>query len=153
MFLSWWRWRRSCSLPAWWPLGATRTPHTVTFTADSLLGKPTNNSITVNIVPAAAIQYYYEYGTTDGGPYAGQSSTVDATGGQPSELTITGLSANTKYYYRLVYDGDGSVTDGDVERGTQHSFHTARAGGLDLLLLRHLRRTRREHPECLYATS
>jgi uncharacterized repeat protein (TIGR02543 family) len=110
-------------------LGGDAYAQTVTFTADSLLGKPTNNSITVNIVPAAAIQYYYEYGTTDGGPYPGQSSTVDATGGQPSELTITGLSANTKYYYRLVYDGDGSVTDGDVERGTQHSFHTARPAG------------------------
>ena len=110
-------------------VGGNAYAQTVAFTADSLLGKPTNNSITVNIVPAAAIQYYYEYGTTDGGPYAGQSSTVNATAGQPSELTITGLSANTKYYYRLVYDGDGSVTDGDVERGTQHSFHTARAAG------------------------
>ncbi len=47
---------------------------TVTFTADSLLGKPTNNSITINIVPAATIQYYYGTGPADGGPYAGQSS-------------------------------------------------------------------------------
>ena len=31
---------------------------------------------------------------------------MDATGGQPSEVTITGLSADTLYYYRMVYDAD-----------------------------------------------
>ena len=101
---------------------------TVTFTAGELLGKPTNNSITINVIPASAIQYYYRYGTSAGN-YTGQSATVDATAGQPSELTITGLSANTKYYYQMVYDGDGSVTDGDFETRTEHSFQTARAKG------------------------
>ena len=101
---------------------------TVTFTAQECLGKPTNNSITINVVPASNVQYYYRYGTSSGN-YTGQSATVNATGGQPSELTITGLSADTKYYYQMVYDGDGSVTDGDFETGTEHSFHTARASG------------------------
>jgi hypothetical protein len=75
------------------PVGAAQA-NTVTFTADELLGKPTNNSITINIVPAGAIQYYYRYGTSSGS-YTGQSATVDATAGQPSELTITGLSSHT----------------------------------------------------------
>ncbi len=101
---------------------------TVTFTAGEFLGKPTNDSITINVIPAGAIQYYYRYGTS-AGVYTGQSATADATAGQPSELTITGLSANTKYYYQMVYDGDGSVIDGDFETRTEHSFQTARAKG------------------------
>ena len=109
--------------------GSRASATTVTFTAGELLGKPTDDSITINIVPAAGIRYYYQYGTTQGGPYTGQSSTVDATGGQPSEVTITGLAADTEYYYQMIYDGDGSLTDGDFETRTEHSFHTARATG------------------------
>ena len=78
-------------------------------------------------MPASAIQYRYEYGTASGS-YAHQTSPVDATGGQPSEVTIQGLSPDTLYYYRMVYDADGSVTDGDFETRTEHTFRTA-AGG------------------------
>jgi hypothetical protein len=109
------------------PVG-TAQADTVTFTADSLLGKPTNNSIAINVVPASSMQYRYKYGTTSGN-LTQQTDPVSATGGQPSEVTITGLTANSKYYYQMVYDGDGSVTDGDFETGTEHSFHTARAAG------------------------
>jgi phosphodiesterase/alkaline phosphatase D-like protein len=109
------------------PVGVARAD-TVTFTADELLGKPTNNSITINVVPASNIQYIYKYGTTSGN-LTQQTSPVSATGGQPSELTITGLNPDTKYYYQMVYDADGSVTDGDSETKTEHSFHTARAAG------------------------
>ncbi len=101
---------------------------TVTFTAGELLGKPTNNSIAINVVPAAAIQYYYKYGTSSG-DLTQQTSPVDATGGQPSEVTLTGLTANTKYYYQMIYDGDASVTDGDFETRTERSFWTQRAPG------------------------
>ena len=109
------------------PVGVARAD-TVTFTADELLGKPTNNSITINVVPASNIQYIYKYGTTSGS-LTQQTTPVSATAGQPSEVTITGLTANTKYYYQMVYDGDGSVTDGDFETKTEHSFQTARAAG------------------------
>jgi Divergent InlB B-repeat domain/Calcineurin-like phosphoesterase len=109
-------------------LGGAAFATTVTFTAGELLGKPTDSSITVNVVPAAAMQYYYRYGTTSG-VYKGQTEPVTATGGQPSEVTITGLTADAKYYYQLVYDGDGSVTDGDFETRPEQTFHTARAAG------------------------
>ncbi len=108
------------------PVG-TAQADTVTFTAGELLGKPTNDSITINVIPGGAIQYYYRYGTSSGN-YTGQSATVEATAGRPSELTITGLSANTTYYYQMVYDADGSVTD-DFETRTEHTFQTAPAQG------------------------
>ena len=102
---------------------------TVNFTAEELLGKPTNNSITINIVPASAIEYKYEYGTTSGAPYSNSTTPMTAAAGQPSEVTLTGLSANTHYYYRMVYDGDGDIDDGDFETRTEHSFWTQRTPG------------------------
>ena len=36
----------------------------ITFTGGELLGKPTDTSITINIVPDSNIEYYYEYGTS-----------------------------------------------------------------------------------------
>ena len=67
---------------------------TITFTAEELLGKPTDTSVTVNIVPAATIEYYYEYGTSQGGPYTDETAPVTATGGQPHEVVITDELAN-----------------------------------------------------------
>ena len=109
-------------------LGGKAYANTVTFTAGELLGKPTDTSITINIVPGSSIQYYYRYGTTPG-VYTGQTTPVNATGGQPSEVVISGLTADTEYYYQMVYDGDGSVTDGDFETRPEQTFHTARAAG------------------------
>ena len=102
---------------------------TITFTAEELLGKPTDTSITINIVPASAIEYRYQYGTTAGGPYPNSTLPVTAAAGQPHEVVITGLSPNTRYYYRMLYDGDGDVEDGDFEVRTEHSFWTQRAAG------------------------
>ena len=102
---------------------------TITFTAEELLGKPTNNSISINIVPASAIQYYYEYDVDPVEPYAYKTGNITATAGQPSEVTITGLTPNTRYYYRMVYDGDGAVGDGDFEVRAEHSFWTQRVAG------------------------
>ena len=66
-----------------------------------LLGKPTDTSITINIVPASAIEYYYRYGKATG-DYDWQTANVTATGGQPSEVTITGLDPA---YALLLPDG------------------------------------------------
>ena len=100
---------------------------TTTFTGGELLGKPTDTSITINIVPDSTIEYYYEYGTTSG-VYTDQTSPVTATGGQPHEVTITELSPNTRYYYRMVYDADGDVSNG-FEVRSEHTFQTQRDGG------------------------
>ena len=67
----------------------------ITFTGGELLGKPTATSITINIVPASTIEYHYQYGTVSG-VYSGQTPNVTATGGQPSEVVISGLTANTQ---------------------------------------------------------
>jgi hypothetical protein len=99
----------------------------ITFTGEELLGKPTDDSITINIVPASTIEYHYQYGTSPG-VYTGQTSNVTATGGQPHEVVITGLTANTQYYYRMRYHAPGDAMDDWVERD-EHTFHTQRAPG------------------------
>ena len=100
---------------------------TTTFTGEELLGKPTDTAITINIVPDETIEYYYEYGTSSGS-YTHQTTPMTATGGQPNEVVITGLSPNTRYYYRMIYDKDGEV-DIDYETRPEHTFRTQRAEG------------------------
>ena len=53
---------------------------------------------------------------------------MTATGGQPSEVVISGLTANTQYYYRMQYHVPGDAMDDWVNR-TEHSFWTQRAKG------------------------
>jgi hypothetical protein len=105
------------------------TANVTTFSGSELLGRPTDNSVTINIVPDNTIEYYYEYGTSEGGPYSNSTTPVIATGGDPSEVTISGLIPDTRYYYRMVYDADGDVDDGDFEVRDEYKFHTQRASG------------------------
>ena len=108
-------------------LGLTDTVQaatTITFTGAELLGRPTANSITIKIVPASTIDYYYEYGTSPGS-YTNETSTETATGGQPHSMIITGLSPDTHYYYRMQYNYNNT---GWVQRA-EHSFWTQRSSG------------------------
>lgn len=98
----------------------------ISFTAPEMLGKPTDNSVVVNVIPDASIQLYYECGTTSGGPYTIQTPVSSASSGQPHETLITGLSPNTHYYYRMRYSTDGGVSW--INRD-EHSFWTQRAPG------------------------
>ena len=51
----------------------------ITLAGKELLGRPTDSSITITIVPDSTIEYYYEYGTSSG-VYTGQTGTATATG-------------------------------------------------------------------------
>jgi len=97
----------------------------VNFTGPELLGKPTNESIAVNVVPDANIELYYEYGTTQGGPYTGQTTIVSVIANHASEVVINELNSNTLYYYRMQYRTSG----GSWTARTEHTFHTQRATG------------------------
>jgi hypothetical protein len=105
----------------------------ITFTGEELLGKPTDDSIAINIVPDTTIEYHYEYGTSPGS-YSAQTSNSTATGGQPHEVTITGLDPNTRYYYRMRYHAPGEPMDDWVLRD-EHTFHTRRAEGEEFVFV------------------
>ncbi len=100
---------------------------TITFTGAELVGTPTDSSIVINIIPNSAIEYYYEYGTSSGS-YSEQTGYFTATAGNVSEIEITGLSADTEYFYRMRYHAPGDAMDDWVIRD-EHSFRTQRSEG------------------------
>lgn len=87
------------------------------FIATEILGLPTDSSVTVSVVPASAMTVFYEYGTASGA-YTSQTEPQSATANMPLETVIGGLQPNTRYYYRISYDG---------KVGAEHSFITQRA--------------------------
>ena len=109
------------------PTTGVRAANTITFTGKELLGRPTDTSITINIVPATTIEYHYQYGTSPGS-YSDETADYTAPGGQPHEIIISGLSPNTQYYYRMQYHAPGDAIDDWVTRA-EHSFWTQRSQG------------------------
>lgn len=97
----------------------------VAFLAAELLGRPTNDSMTINIVADMAIEAYFEYGT-ETGVYTAQTTSTEYPAYVPIEVVMNGLTANTRYYYRMVYR---EIGDTDWITRDEHSFHTQRASG------------------------
>ena len=95
------------------------------FRAAELLGKPTDTSVAVNVVPVQDLSLYYEYGNAPGA-YTSRTSTEPAKAGVASETVLRGLRSNTQYYYRLQYQLAGSS---EWTSRTEHSFRTQRPPG------------------------
>lgn len=83
--------------------------------ADIILGAPTDHQITMSIVPKGELEGFVEYGD--------QQTAVQTF---PAQVTLTNLSANTEYTYRLQYRKPGTK---DFQSGPEYRFHTARAPG------------------------
>lgn len=92
------------------------------FISGELLGRPTANSISVELVPAVELEIYIEYGKSPGA-YRSKTSQILAQADNVAELKINALKANKKYYYRLVYK---KPADSSWLRGEEHSFQTQR---------------------------
>jgi hypothetical protein len=89
------------------------------FIASEILGRPTGTSITINVVPAVAMEITYDYGTISG-TYTAHTAPQNASAGVPLETLLSGLQPDTKYYYRIHYD---------EKTGQEHTFMTQRAPG------------------------
>ena len=92
----------------------------------AILGRPTNNSMTMNILFDQPSEVYFEYGTSSGN-YSLKTPTFSAVKNTPVETDFTGLAANTKYYYRTRYHASGTASD--FLAGSEHSFQTQRTPG------------------------
>ncbi|MBN1627234.1 MAG: metallophosphoesterase [Deltaproteobacteria bacterium] len=108
-------------------ISQTAPSSSIAFNGEELLGKPTDTSITVNIIPNAAIEYHYQYGASQGS-YGMQTSDSIASAGQPHEVVIAGLKPNCRYYYRMRYRAAGNEKAEWLPR-PEYSFHTQRAPG------------------------
>ena len=95
------------------------------FSGSVVLGRPTDHSITANVLSSNAVQMYLEYGLSPG-TYSGQTLATNIAAGAPAEVLLGSLAGNTRYYYRLRYKVAGDVTYlADVE----HTFITQRPSG------------------------
>ena len=129
------------ALLLFWMTGSTtgvKAAGTITFTGEELLARPTDTSITINVIPDETVDIYYEYGTSSGGPYS-VTPTGSATAGEPYNVVISGLSADTQYYYRMQYQKPGGCL-GDTQRafipypaGARRTFYLCRDIGYALI--------------------
>ena len=95
----------------------------VTF--EIVLGRPTDTSVTANIISDTDVELYVEYGIASGS-YPLQSVTYPVTAGDPIEFLLGGLPANTRCVYRIVYRTTGAT---EWTNGEEYSFMTQRPPG------------------------
>ena len=93
---------------------------------NEILGRPTDSSVTLSILFDRQTEVYREYGTAPG-VYAFNTAHDIAAGDTPLEVDFTGLTPDTKYYYRTRYRVNGTSTS--FNTGAEHTFHTQRAPG------------------------
>ena len=98
---------------------------TVSFPGTELLGRPTDSSITLNIIAGSPIDAYIRYGT-ESGVYSDNTGVTTKPANVPIEITINGLKANTRYYYRFVYSSDEGET---WHERNERTFRTQRPPG------------------------
>lgn len=90
-----------------------------------ILGRPTDNSITVQAFFDNPAEVCVQYGTTSGN-YPNQTAWQTFAAGEPSEILISGLQQDMKYYYRMCYRQPGTTP---FNSRPEYTFHTARPQG------------------------
>ncbi|MBK7224012.1 MAG: metallophosphoesterase [Saprospiraceae bacterium] len=90
-----------------------------------ILGRPTDNSISIRLFFAENTEFYVEYGIKYD-QLINKTQTLLASAGLPADIKIEGLNKNTLYYYRILHRLDG--TNAWTMRQT-NSFHTQKSEG------------------------
>ena len=90
-----------------------------------ILGRPTDVSVTASILFDYNADFYLEYGTSSGN-YTSTTTVFSNTANFPDEIDLSGLSPDTRYYYRLNYRNTGS---GAYTATPEYIFQTQRAPG------------------------
>jgi hypothetical protein len=93
--------------------------------ATIILGCPTTNRISLSLYPARDIEGFIEYGT-EKAPFGSKTECQPFKGKVPTQLTLTGLVANTEYKYRLRYR---NADETEFQNGPDYRFHTQRTPG------------------------
>lgn len=98
---------------------------------NTVLGRPTSTSIAVSVLAdkagdAVSVEYGTALDATGTGIVAPASSaSVTSASGEPMVIELAGLSANTRYVYRVHYKPGGQGDQPDA----LHTFRTQRAKG------------------------
>jgi formylglycine-generating enzyme required for sulfatase activity len=92
---------------------------------DVLLGRPTDHSITANVLASTDLQVFFEYGPQSG-VYPMQTPVANLSAGQPLEVVLDQLQPDSRYYYRPRFKAAGETVFG---ADTERTCHTQRAPG------------------------
>jgi hypothetical protein len=87
-----------------------------------LLGRPTDSSITLNILSQSNTELSIIYGVSLDNPDRDKSG-ISVKAGTPAEIDISDLQSDTQYYYAIEYEPENNSELQPVLKG---SFHTAR---------------------------
>ncbi len=90
-----------------------------------MLGRPTDHSITVQVMFKDSAEVQVQYGTSSG-TYSNQTSWQRFSDSASAEINIIGLSANTKYFYRVNYRKPGLT---NYTSRPEYTFQTQRSAG------------------------
>lgn len=95
------------------------------FTAEEMVGRPTDTTVTINAVATKNLDVYYEYGTK-AGAYTGKSAVTKFPAKEGVNVLLDKLQPNTRYFYRMRYRETGAK---DFSMRPEHSFMTQRKPG------------------------
>jgi hypothetical protein len=97
-------------------IGASKTPFNI------VLGRPTLNSIAMNIIASESINLFVEYGYSKA-QYSKRSSRMTIKANTPVVLELEDLKPNSKVYYRIRWI---SAKSNSGQLSKQYSFSTAK---------------------------
>ena len=92
---------------------------------DIVLSRPTGNSVVASLMIYRDATVNLEYGTARG-VYASQTPPLAFQSGVPRAIELTGLTPNTRYFYRLRIRATETATD---QWSPEYTFITARPPG------------------------
>lgn len=95
------------------------------FIASGLLGVPSDKSIMFNALSDKPMSVYLAYGISAGN-LSMLTPVADFQANQPIDIIMSGMNANTTYFYQLYYKLTGGST---YKTGTSGSFTTQRSAG------------------------
>ncbi len=96
-----------------------------------ILGRPTNESITMNVYAPNDMEFYIEYGL-DKSRYDNKTTAYKLSAGHAENVKISGLKPDSRYYYRIL---SKEANKKDFAATTQYSFHTCRPKGSDFCFI------------------
>lgn len=95
------------------------------FPGTLILGSPGADSITLNLLASGGLDYYIEFGQSQGS-YSRHTSIQTLSQDQPQSIAIRGLEKDSLYYYRVCHRVSGQT---EYSAGTESTFRTQRAPG------------------------
>ena len=103
----------------------TQTISGKSFPGTIILGKPENHAVTLNLLTSTDCECYVEYGKNPE-IFEGTTGTSVLKQTTPSEISLTGLDADTAYFYRIRHRSPGNS---DYYASETTACHTQRIKG------------------------